>query len=1110
MLMQAYTPSMEIVNQQTVQISADLFNSGAVPIKQAILGWSKNGISQTPVPITLTPELASLEQRKNVFITNFQADNTDTVKLIVWINTINGEADSIKWNDTVSTMAVKVPLVEFVAPFIEDTIIELSFKINAVIRTVTGAPQTTPPVLHWTTNIKETYILEDSIVMVLLNGIWQATIPQQYYNSKIVYSLTVSDAVGNTETAMDSTYINFEDFGITNPTLDVGNGTDATYYNPYYTTYNYGHSRNFYMDYEINPQKMGGFIRSIAFYNTSTSASTCDNISFYLKAVSDSVVRTSSYVDPVADGATLVWGPATSIAQQGWNIFTLHAPFYLPPGKNLLVYCNNRDGSYSNNGTAPYWQSTTTTRNSSYQVWDNATWPPTTNAVLGQNRPDIRLDIYGSSPYPGNNLGLFTFLSPVNKMDNSCDENYSPVSVVMRNLGENDYDLAKDTVLLRLELTDPRGTQYSESIRLNTGIFKSKMTDTVILIPSLPTMYAGQYNMKAWIESSIDGIVYDDTIVYSYASGKIGLPIDEDFTDTVLSSKLVSVPLSGLDTWTRYSDPTSSVQPDFGTGVLRYVGAKGDMAQITTRPLDLNGSLNPKLVFWYYHDSTASEQDNSYTDVNIIIDGATNTLLTMLRRGTPNGWRQYTIDLDPYKSQQCVLIQFKSMNKFGLQSFQYIDRILITSEQDLAISEILITPEASVCDLANKELKVVLRTTTNQAIDFSVYPTDLVVEVPGYPQPFTYSMQGVMTGNFTTTVPFPAHIDLSFGVDTVKAYLSPAIDSYNSNDRAILVLDNRPDLSITVNPLSDVNSCFKTGAKVYQEVVIRNTGNMALSGIKLWLRLIGDNSTETIQDSKTVDLAAGETVLHTFTESYIVPEDANYRIQVIAYLGCDSALLNDNNATDECADRHNLSIESVDNPPSTQTGVSGSSETITVSLKNIDDHYSFDNVTIVALIENEQGQTLFSRLGTVPTIGFSSTVPFTFPESYVIPNDSVYYITVYLNRVDNYPEDDTLRVSRRAIYIDNIATGEGNVFTLGQNIPNPANNSTRIDYSIPESSEVVFHVHSISGQLLYSKTIEAQRGAQSIELNTAVLSAGVYYYSIEYKGQRIVKRMSVR
>jgi hypothetical protein len=71
-------------------------------------------------------------------------------------------------------------------------------------------------------------------------------------------------------------------------------------------------------------------------------------------------------------------------------------------------------------------------------------------------------------------------------------------------------------------------------------------------------------------------------------------------------------------------------------------------------------------------------------------------------------------------------------------------------------------------------------------------------------------------------------------------------------------------------------------------------------------------------------------------------------------------------------------------------------------------------------------------------------------------------------------------------------------FTLGQNIPNPATNSTRIDYIIPEAGEVIFHVHSISGQLLYSKTIEAERGTNTLELNTSTFASGVYYYSIEY------------
>jgi hypothetical protein len=103
-----------------------------------------------------------------------------------------------------------------------------------------------------------------------------------------------------------------------------------------------------------------------------------------------------------------------------------------------------------------------------------------------------------------------------------------------------------------------------------------------------------------------------------------------------------------------------------------------------------------------------------------------------------------------------------------------------------------------------------------------------------------------------------------------------------------------------------------------------------------------------------------------------------------------------------------------------------------------------------------------------------------------------------------------MKIKRETTTVGITSTGETNAFTLGQNIPNPANNSTIINYSVPEAGKVIFHVHSISGQLLYSKTIEAQRGNQSIELNTSTLAAGIYFYSIEYNGQRLVKRMSVK
>jgi hypothetical protein len=714
-----------------------------------------------------------------------------------------------------------------------------------------------------------------------------------------------------------------------------------------------------------------------------------------------------------------------------------------------------------------------------------------------------------SKPYQGNNLTLSAFLSPVNASDNLCAPDYAPVTAILSNFGENDYDLSQDSIVLRLEITDPYQTKYSETISMNTGIFESERSDIIVLMPALPIMYAGQYDIKAWLESPIDNISYDDTITYLYTSGRIGLPLDDNFSNGVLSSYFISDTVIGSDVWMPYTNPSSSVQPDFGTGMLRYVGQRGSVARLTTRQIELSGVVNPKLEFWYYHDTTASDLDKSYTDVNIIENGQSTHVLTLFRKDTPHGWEQYTIPLGSYTNSECVIIEFVSTNRFGVQSAQYIDRIFITSEPDLAVSEIIISPEVSVCDLENKTLSVVLDVMTRQAIDFSTTPIDLVVETPN--STYTVPLQGVMIGKASETISITSNYDFGKGLHNIKAYLKTPVGSDPLNDTATRVIDIDPDLSVTVNSLTGGNFCFKAGTSVQQEIVLRNTGNMDLSGIELVLYMQGDNSTETVYESQTINIAAGDTVLYTFTESYTVPEEARYQVQVTANLGCNPTLVSNSHATNECADMHNLSIVSVNNPPRDSIGIRGSTDSITVSIKNIDDLNSFDNVSIIAVIESEQGQTLFSRLGTIPTVSPSSSIPFTFPESYTVPNDSVYYIKVYLNKVDIYPEDDTLRVPRntRKGGDNNIVTEKNSTFTLAQNIPNPASHSTRIDYSLSEAGEVIFHVHSISGQLLYSQTIEASRGTNSIELNTSTFAAGVYVYSMEYKGQRLVRQLII-
>jgi hypothetical protein len=145
-----------------------------------------------------------------------------------------------------------------------------------------------------------------------------------------------------------------------------------------------------------------------------------------------------------------------------------------------------------------------------------------------------------------------------------------------------------------------------------------------------------------------------------------------------------------------------------------------------------------------------------------------------------------------------------------------------------------------------------------------------------------------------------------------------------------------------------------------------------------------------------------------------------------------------------------------------------------------------------------------------------------FPQYFGILSKGVGYLKVYLSGKDSYPEDDTLWIPRVTNYRDDdnddddnrgdnagIVSGTGNMFTLSQNIPNPANSSMRIDYSIPETGTVMFHIHSVSGQLLYSEIIESASGKQSLELNTSTFAPGIYFYSIKCKEQRLIKRSMI-
>jgi hypothetical protein len=708
----------------------------------------------------------------------------------------------------------------------------------------------------------------------------------------------------------------------------------------------------------------------------------------------------------------------------------------------------------------------------------------------------------------GDNLSILS-IEPLVSDNVLCIEDYTTLKTVLINTGTSDYDFAANPVTFNVEVNNPK--PYSLDTVISTGILQTEHKMVIELTDMFPIIAAGQYDIKIWMDRT-NYITDDDTLLAYYVSGKFGLPLDEDFSDEI---PLVFTSQGNTShTWQVIQQGTgldTAVVPQFGSGMLAFTGSAGSMTTLATRQMDLSQTIQPSLSFWYFHDTIPCED---YTDVRITIDGGTTytTLLSLTKYDPVYGWKQYSMDLPSYAVNQCVILTFEAIeNSRNGDITQYIDRILITAKQDIAVTEVLTSP-LSVCDLENKEIKMVMSNLSFPVLDYTTHPVTLTLEVKETGQTFIFDTLltgGSLVSFASDTITVATDFNFAVGTYTLKAYFSSVLDVDRNNDTLVMPIVINPALSVQVQSES-VSNCLTGELVVHPSVILNNTGNMDLYNINVILQIdTGENNPAVyalFRETYTDTLLAGDNTTYIFTNSYTVPWNARYDVRAMVYLSCDSAMANATTMIPECVDTRDLRIISIDNPTGTTDNI-GSSIQVRATLNNRSDGDIFNNIPVSFLVRNSQGVQITTFTENV-TIGTLETVRHNFTTSYTVPTDSVYYVTVYLNSQDNYRDNDTMTIRRETnVGIETLAS---NVFVLGQNIPNPAKSTTRIDYSIPESGEVIFHVQSVSGQLLYSKTVEAASGKNSLELNTSTLAAGIYFYSIEYKGQRLVKRMSVQ
>ncbi|MBR5665937.1 MAG: T9SS type A sorting domain-containing protein, partial [Bacteroidales bacterium] len=52
-------------------------------------------------------------------------------------------------------------------------------------------------------------------------------------------------------------------------------------------------------------------------------------------------------------------------------------------------------------------------------------------------------------------------------------------------------------------------------------------------------------------------------------------------------------------------------------------------------------------------------------------------------------------------------------------------------------------------------------------------------------------------------------------------------------------------------------------------------------------------------------------------------------------------------------------------------------------------------------------------------------------------------------------------------------------------------------------------VMGANGQVFQRQTVQGEAGSNSLDLNASNWAAGVYYYTMEYCGQRITRKMNI-
>ena len=741
----------------------------------------------------------------------------------------------------------------------------------------------------------------------------------------------------------------------------------------------------------------------------------------------------------------------------------------------------------------------------------------------------IDKDIMGRQRYLNTYMGAYTQTIPKDMdlamqqilqpeevaEDVLCIPDRIPIYCVVQNMQDSVIDFSVSPLKLHLEVAGIYPQQYDTTI--NSGLMEILQIDTIAVTHALDVLSVGNYSLTTTLSCAADTLPGNDTASISFDIYRSILPIDEDFANGMPNT--IEVWESNTDsTWAVLSDSGAIVQSQYGNSLLTFDGTRGAEAKLYVKYISLYNSYNPTLEFWYWHDTTAaSGKFADIMDVSYTIDGGNSfEKLIQLKKnnGTDHGWKKYTVSLLPANGNSCVVVMFDAIRMSPAQydGTQYIDRIKVFIGQDIAVSEVL-TDEMNSCNLTS-DVKVVIENKTNQVINFATDSTSLQLDIIGIgSQSFIYPLSGgILASLGKDTITIASSVDFSTtGNYIVAAKILTPIDAIATNDTISVQVNISPEMRVNLQAVTGENTdCIPIGTQVYQQVSVSNTGNMEMEDIVLTMEISNSNGSvvETIMDTIYGLLMVDSVAEHLFSQAYTVPNDEEYNVRVIASPQCNANLWYDS-YVNECVDLSDVEVLEILSPADDNNcSKVGESIKVKVKLRNNDPNNDARGIVLHAEVKDADNRIIGSWAEILDDILSDAEAEFEFPYAFVVPTTKTYTVKAFVDNVDVIASNDTVSIEK----CTNVGIDDSHItgLVLYQNVPNPAQESTEVKYYVPEDGSVVFSINTVTGQILYMEEKEVVKGAHSIVFDIENLAEGIYFYTMDFQGQRLMKKMVIK